>query len=151
MRRRADWSQQRMQEVEARRQRLREELDAVTGDNADGADAVPGLVKSALADLRVMIDAGEMRSVRRAMSRMVKRIDVKGAQVPGRKRPEPRLYLHGNLPGLLMLVPEKARKQVAGAHHLPDVRKEEPVLASHWRYVGVEHEEREMERMGVVT
>jgi hypothetical protein len=51
---------------------------------------------------------------RRAVCRMTTSVEVKGAEVPGRKRLEPRLYLHGNLPGLVTLAAEKSTKLVAG-------------------------------------
>ena len=104
-----------MREVEARRKRLREELAAETNDSVEALDVIPGLVQRAVADLSVMLEGGQTQAVRRAVSRMITRIEVKGAAVPERKLLEPRLHLHGNLPGLLTLAAEKSTKLVAGA------------------------------------
>jgi site-specific DNA recombinase len=104
-----------MREVEARRKRLQEELDAAADGGSEALDVVPELVQQATTDLRVMLEGGQTQAVRRAVSRMITRIDVKGAKVPGRKLLEPRLYLHGNLPGLLTFAAEKSTKVVAGA------------------------------------
>ena len=46
---------------------------------------------------------------------MTTRTEVEGGVAPERKLLEPRLYLHGNLPGLLTLAAEKSTKLVAGA------------------------------------
>jgi hypothetical protein len=108
-----------MCEVEARRLRLREELEAETNDSADALDVIPGLVQRAMTDLRVMLEGGQTQAVRLAVSRMIASIEVKGAEVPERKLLEPRLYLHGNLPGLLTLAAEKSTELVAGAGFEP--------------------------------
>ncbi len=108
-----------MHEVEARRQRLREELEAETSDSGEALDMIPDLVQHAVADLGIMLEGGQTQAVRRAVSRMITRIEVKGAEVPEHKLLEPRLYLHGNLPGLLTLAAEKSTKLVAGAGFEP--------------------------------
>ena len=111
-----------MREVEARRKRLREELAAETNDSVEALDVIPGLIQRAVADLRIMLEGGQTQAVGRAVSRIVSRIEVKGTEVPGRKLLEPRLYLHGNLPGLLALAAGKSTKLVAEAgfaRHLP--------------------------------
>ncbi len=108
-----------MREVEIRRARLRQELETRSNDGAGALDVIPGLVQRAVADLGTMLEGGQTQAVRRAVSRMITRIEVKGAEVPGRKRPEPRLYLRGNLPGLLTLAAEKSTKLVAGAGFEP--------------------------------
>ena len=108
-----------LREVEARRQRLREELETQTNDSADALDVIPGLVQRAVADLSLMLEGGQTQAMRRAVSRMITRIEVKGAAIPERKLLEPRLYLHGNLPGLLTLAAGKSTKVVAGAGFEP--------------------------------
>ncbi len=108
-----------MREVEARRKRLREDLEAETTDSVEALDVIPGLVQRAMTDLRVMLEGGQTQAVRRAVSRMITSIEVKGAEVPERKLLEPRLYLHGNLPGLLALAAEKSTRVVAGAGFEP--------------------------------
>ncbi len=90
-----------------------------------------------MADLRTMIDAGEVRAVRRAISRMVKRMDVEGARVPGRKRPEPRLYFRTDFPGLLMLAAEKSGRVVAGACFVAMHSALAAVLVRRWALPGV--------------
>ena len=108
-----------MREVEARRTRLQEELEAETTDSVEALDVIPGLVQRAMTDLRVMLEGGQTQAVRRAVSRMITSIEVKGAAVPERKLLEPRLYLHGNLPGLLTLAAEESTRVVAGAGFEP--------------------------------
>jgi len=122
-----------MREVEARRQRLREELEAKTSDSGEALNMIPGLVQSAVADLGVMLEGGQTQAVRRAVSRMITRIEVKGAAVPERKLLEPRLYLHGNLPGLLTLAAEKSTKLVAGACYVAIHNALASVLVRRWQ------------------
>ena len=100
---------------ETRRKRLQEELEAEKDDGTDAFDLIPGLIQRAVADLRIMLEGGQTQAVRQAVSRIISRIEVKGAAVPERKLLEPRLYLHGNLPGLLTLANEKSTRVVAGA------------------------------------
>jgi hypothetical protein len=111
-----------MREVEARRQRLREKLETQTDGGGDALDSIPGLVQGAMADLRIMLEGGQTPVVRRAVSRMISRIEVKGAAVPERKLLEPRLYLRGNLPGLLALAAERSAELGAGAGFVVDER-----------------------------
>jgi hypothetical protein len=54
------------------------------------------------------------QAVRWEVYRMITSIEVKGAAVPERELLEPRLYLHGNLPGLLTLAAERSTRAVAG-------------------------------------
>ncbi len=122
-----------MREVEARRTRLQEELEAETTDSAEALDVIPGLVQRAMTDLRVMLEGGQTQAVRRAVSRMITNIEVKGAEIPGRKRPEPRLYLHGNLPGLLTLAAGKSTKLVAGACYVAIHNALAGVLVRQWQ------------------
>jgi hypothetical protein len=86
-----------------------------------------------LADLRVMLEGGQMQAVRRAVSRMITSIEVKGAAVPERKLLEPRLCLHGNLAGLLALAAGKSARVVAGVGFVPGSHSEgRPLVAARW-------------------
>jgi hypothetical protein len=136
-----------MREVEARRKRLREELEAETSDGGEALDMIPGLVQRAVADLGIMLEGGQTQAVRRAVSRVITRIEVKGAEVPERKLLEPRLYLHGNLPGLLTLATEESTKLVAGAGFGPDWHSERlPLVAARRVYAPARQGARGMRR-----
>jgi len=109
-------------------------------------------VQQATADLRVMLDGGQTQAVRRAVSRMISRIEVKGAKVPGRKLLGPRLYLHGSLSGLLTLAAEKSTRVVAEAGFLPDSYSQRaPLVAAPWVYRTAHQGARQMQRVGVAA
>ena len=122
-----------MREVEARRKRLREELETQTSDSVEALDVIPGLIQRAMTDLRIMLEGGQTQAVRQAVSRMITRIEVKGAAVPERKLLEPRLYLHGNLPGLLTLAAEKSTRAAVGACYVAIHDALSRVLVRRWQ------------------
>jgi hypothetical protein len=57
-----------------------------------------------------MLAAGQVEQVKRALKRLVGKIEVHGEEWPGRKRPGAVLVLQGNLEAVLQLADEKIKR-----------------------------------------
>ena len=99
-----------MRAAEARRDRLRQELAAAEGAELPAAlNVLPATVRRIVSDLPGMLAAGQVESVKRALMRLVGKIEVTGEERPGRKRPGAVLTLRGNLEAVLQLAHEKVK------------------------------------------
>ena len=99
-----------MRAAEARRDRLRHEVAAAEGTGPpDGLNVLPETVRRLVSDLPRMLAGGQLEQVKRALTRLVGKIEVSGEDRPGRKRPGAVLTLRGNLEAVLELAREKVK------------------------------------------
>ena len=99
-----------MQAAQARRDHLRQEIAPAQGADVPAALSVlPATVRRLVSDLPGMLAAGQLEPVKSALARLVGKIEVRGEELPGRKRPGAVLVLKGNVEAALQLAHEKVK------------------------------------------
>ena len=117
-----------MAAAEAKRDHLRQELAAAQGAEPPAALSVlPATVRRLVSDLPGMLAAGQLEPVKSALARLVGKIEVRGEELPGRKRPGAVLVLKGNVEAALQLAHQKNK----AVHSPGGIRTRDLVAENH--------------------